>query len=50
MEEIPIDYVRRILDRMRAGTKRDDVTGQRMIRKYERLLREEIERQARGRG
>lgn len=45
MEEIPLEYVRRVLNRMRATTPDDDEPGQMMIRKYEKLYAAEARKQ-----
>lgn len=37
-QEIPIAYVARIIDQMVRTTRNDDEPGQRMIRKYRKLL------------
>lgn len=45
--EVPIDYVRRLLAQMKSKTLADDKPGQAMIRKYERLLKQELLRRRR---
>jgi hypothetical protein len=47
VEEIPIDLVRRVIAKMKKDTAPDDKPGQAMIRKYERLLKQEIMRRKR---
>lgn len=45
-DDVPLDLARRALAHMKATATDDDLPAQRMIRKYEKLIRQETRRQS----